>query len=93
MNYEKGFGLRAENPESYRNERELKEAIRKAFNEVLSKNDWDDCENSTSALTTQERIFNKEKDQFFGHEKTPKIVDFRAFPSAARSGIEPLILP
>lgn len=53
----------------------------------------DDCEDSTSALTTQERIFNKEKDQFFGHKKTPKIVDFRAFPSAARSGIEPLILP
>lgn len=62
------FNLLIDNPESYRNERELKEAIRKAFNEVLSKNDWDDCEDSTSALTTQERVFNK-------GNKTPFSID------------------
>ena len=31
--------------------------------------------------------------EYIGHKKTPQIIDFRAFLCAARSGIEPLILP
>ena len=29
------------------------------FNVVLEKNEWDDCEDSTSALTTKKRVFKK----------------------------------
>ena len=39
--------------------REIKEYVRKAFNEVLSKNGWGDCKDSTSALTTEKRHFKK----------------------------------
>ncbi len=62
------FNLLIENPNVYRNERELKETIRKAFNEVLSRNGWDDCHDSTSVLTTGERVFNK-------GNKTPFYID------------------
>ena len=62
------FNLLIENPSVYRNERELKEAIRKAFNEVLSANNWKDCHDSTSVLTTEERVFNK-------GNKTPFYID------------------
>lgn len=34
----------------------LKEKIRKAFNRVLAANRWGDCEDSTSALTTEQRV-------------------------------------
>lgn len=39
--------------------REIKEYVRKQFNKVLRSNGWDDCEDSTSALTTKERLFKK----------------------------------
>lgn len=35
----------------------IKEYIRKKFNEVLRKNGWSDCEDSTLALTTEKRHF------------------------------------
>lgn len=39
--------------------REIKEYVRKQFNKVLSSNGWDDCQDSTSAFTTKERVFKK----------------------------------
>lgn len=52
------FNLLIKNPDECRNTRELKEVIRKAFNEVLKNNGLDDCEDSTSALTTKSICFN-----------------------------------
>lgn len=46
----------------------LKEEIRKAFNEVLNKNGWGDCQDSTSALTTEQRELTK-------GNKTPFSID------------------
>lgn len=43
---------------SINNGREIKEYIRKQFNQVLRKKGWNDCQDSTSALTTEKRIFN-----------------------------------
>lgn len=39
--------------------RKIKEYIRKKFNEVLRKNNWNDCEDSTLALTTGKMHFVK----------------------------------
>ena len=39
------------------NGRDIKEYIRKALNSVLKANDWSDCQDSTSALTTEKRVF------------------------------------
>ncbi|MBD5556485.1 MAG: hypothetical protein HDQ95_14390 [Roseburia sp.] len=39
------------------NGREIKEYIRKQFNKVLRKNGWNDCHDSTSALTTGQMVF------------------------------------
>lgn len=39
--------------------REIKEYIRKEFNGVLKVNDWSDCKDSTSALTTEQRVFER----------------------------------
>ncbi len=47
------FNLLIENSYDISSARDLKEDIRKAFNEVLSANGLDDCEDSTSALTTK----------------------------------------
>lgn len=52
------FNLLVRNADEFY-ERDLKEEIRKAFNVVLAKNEWDDCEDSTSALTTKKRVFKK----------------------------------
>lgn len=41
------------------NGRKIKEYIRKQFNIVLSKNGWDDCQDSTSALTTGQMVFKQ----------------------------------
>ena len=41
------------------NGRCLKEYIRQHFNIVLYRNDWRDCKDSTSALTTEKRHFKK----------------------------------
>ena len=35
----------------------LKDTIMKVFNEVLKDNGWSDCKDSTSALTTEDRVF------------------------------------
>ena len=48
--------------------KQLKETIRKAFNEVLKKNGWRDCRDSTSALTTERRVWNE-------GNKTPFSID------------------
>lgn len=39
--------------------REIKEYVRKQFNRVLCSNGWDDCQDSTSVLTTEKRVFKK----------------------------------
>ena len=62
------FNLLIENPNEYSNEKDLKEDIREAFNEVLSANGWDDCDDSTSALTTKQMVFKK-------GNKTPFSID------------------
>ena len=41
------------------NERDIKENVRKAFNQVLAEYDWSDCEDSAAALTTEKRHFTK----------------------------------
>lgn len=41
------------------NGREIKEYVRKKFNSVLKMNDWSDCQDSTSALTTEQRVFKR----------------------------------
>lgn len=38
---------------------EIKEYVRKQFNKILYSNGWDDCQDSTSALTTGKRAFQK----------------------------------
>ena len=43
----------------FRNGREIKEYIRKKFNIVLEKNDFSDCQDSTSALTTRKIHFTQ----------------------------------
>jgi hypothetical protein len=61
------FNLLIDNANSFR-ECDLKEKVRKLFNLVLSKNGWGDCFDSTSVLTTEERVFNK-------GNKTPFSID------------------
>lgn len=39
--------------------KEIKEYVRKVFNKVLNNNGWDDCQDSTSVLATQKRVFKK----------------------------------
>ena len=39
--------------------RKIKEHIKKHFNYVLNNNDWEDCSDSTSALSTEKRHFIK----------------------------------
>ena len=41
------------------NGRDIKEYIRKEFNNVLKANDWNDCQDSTSAFTTEKRVFKR----------------------------------
>lgn len=41
------------------NGRDIKEYIRKEFNSVLKMNDWSDCQDSTSVLTTEQRVFKR----------------------------------
>lgn len=41
------------------NGRDIKEYVRKEFNNVLKVNDWSDCQDSTSALTTERRVFKR----------------------------------
>jgi hypothetical protein len=53
------FNLLIVNADELGDERALKTDAQKAFNEVLANNGWGDCEDSTSALTTEQRVFNK----------------------------------
>ena len=46
----------------------LKDTIMKVFNEVLKDNGWPDCKDSTSALTTKEKVLEK-------GNKTPFSID------------------
>lgn len=62
------FNLLIRNADHFTNGRELKEIVRKAFNEVLSDNDLDDCQDSTSALTTNTIFFKQ-------GNKTPFYID------------------
>lgn len=39
--------------------REIKEYVRRQFNKILHLNGWGDCHDSTSAFTTEERVFTK----------------------------------
>lgn len=48
--------------DDYRN---IKECVRKAFNKVLRKYGWSDCEDSTSSLTTEKRCFSNGNDTGF----------------------------
>ena len=41
------------------NGREIKAYIKKEFSSVLKKNDWSDCQDSTSVLTTGQRVFKQ----------------------------------
>ena len=41
------------------NGRDIKEYVRKQFNAVLQANGWGDCQDSTSALSTEKRHFKK----------------------------------
>ena len=45
--------------DDWENLRDIKESVRKAFNIVLNKHDWCDCEDSTSSLTTKKRYFKQ----------------------------------
>lgn len=47
-----------------RDGRKIKEYIRKKFNEVLRKNNWNDCEDSTLALTTEKRHLKGNQTKF-----------------------------
>ncbi len=55
------FNLLVRNADEYRDGRNLKEDVREAFNEVLNRNDWEDCDDSTSALTTKTVRYKKGK--------------------------------
>ena len=41
------------------NGRDIKEYIRREFNNVLKANDWNDCQDSTSTFTTEKRVFKR----------------------------------
>lgn len=53
------FNLLIENADDFHDVKILKQRIQMAFNEVLSDNEMEDCEDSTSALTTKPIHFTK----------------------------------
>ena len=53
------FNLVIESAPKINDCRSIKETVRKAFNLVLKDKGWEDCSDSTSALTTQRRYFTK----------------------------------
>lgn len=59
------FNLLIENADDFRDAKALKHDIQTAFNEVLSDNDLEDCEDSTSALTTKPIHFFKGNKTYF----------------------------
>ena len=62
------FNLLILNADDYNHASDLKEDVREAFNTVLERNGWDDCDDSTSALTTKKMVFKK-------GNKTPFYID------------------
>ena len=48
-----------EDSDEFSNGAALKNEVKKAFDEVLSENGWDDCDDSTSALTTKQMSLKK----------------------------------
>ena len=54
------FNLLILNADDYHRASDLKEDVREAYNIVLERNGWPDCEDSTSALTTKQMVFKKE---------------------------------
>ena len=53
------FNLLIVNSDEFTTGAALKNVVKDAFNEVLSENGWDDCDDSTSALTTKQMYFKK----------------------------------
>ena len=53
------FNLLILNADDYSKASDLKEDVREAYNTVLESNGWDDCDDSTSALTTKKMVFKK----------------------------------
>lgn len=62
------FNILVNNPDDYSSARELKEDIKKAFDDVLERNGWNDCDDSTSVFTTKQMVFKK-------GNKTPFSID------------------
>ena len=62
------FNLLILNADDYARASDLKEDVREAYNTVLECNGWDDCDDSTSALTTKKMVFKK-------GNKTPFYID------------------
>ena len=62
------FNLLILNADDYARASDLKEDVREAYNTVLERNGWDDCDDSTSALTTKKMLFKK-------GNKTPFYID------------------
>lgn len=58
----------AEKIDVVNNPRELKSLVIKAFNEILERNGWETCDDSTSAITTKQRILKR-------GNKTPFSID------------------
>ena len=62
------YNVLIENVYSYPDIRRLKEDVRKTFNDILSANGLDDCDDSTSALTTKQIVLDE-------GNKTPFSID------------------
>ncbi len=62
------FNLLIDNSDDYQRASDLKEDVREAFNEVLAANGWEDCDDSTSALTTKKMVYK-------AGNKTPFSID------------------
>ena len=63
---------------------ELKNRVMAAFNKVLSRNGWGDCQDSTSALTTEQRVLKK-------GNKTPFSIDVAIVKEDAWGNLHRLI--
>jgi len=77
------FNLFVINADSFR-ANTLKELIRNSFNDVLNRNGWGDCHDSTSVLTTEQRVLKK-------GNKTPFSIDVAIVKEDAARNIHRLI--
>lgn len=53
------FNLCIEDCANINNAKTIKQTVIKAFNEVLKDNDWRDCQDSTSVITTKQKVLRK----------------------------------